>query len=440
MRLAAAAVTLVVLLAVPAGSGPAVAAPIQEGADEGLDQLSTQALVDLYKGTKFWSLKAITLLALGKRWHPAGAEMVLLALNDKDRRLHAYAVEALARTEPEALKSALTKDLVDELVTGSMKVNHTVFRERVMKALAVVAPADKKTAGEMGSWWSKAKGSYEPAPWRGSARAGGGKGGASTVAETFVRRAFEMSEVGVEVVFCIDTTGSMQDIINAVRDAMKDIAAVIQGVSPKFRIGVVQYKDYDDWKEGAKVLVPLTNNVGELVNKLSKTPASGGGDAPERVEKGLETALDAAQMGWQKESHKAIVIIGDAPCHDDALAKAVELVKNAKDKPFGKEPERPDVATGDGKAKPKPQTRPFITSCMGAGAASVYTTTVTHFKEIAAAGGGLYGEILTQGGAKNSAEAVTAQILHMCFGKEWEREAKAFVEIFQEFRRTGFIP
>jgi hypothetical protein len=298
----------------------------------------------------------------------------------------------------------------------------------------VIAPSGSDSSSEMTRWWSKVKKDYEPAAWKGPN--GGGGGGQGTVAEKFVRRAFEMSEVGIEVVFCLDTTGSMQVVIDAVRDALKDIFVVIQGVSPRVRLGLVHYKDFDDWKEGAKVLVPLTNNVGELINKLSKTPADGGGDLPERVEKGLELALDPKQMGWLKESHKAIVIIGDAPCHNDAYEKAKKLIQDAKDKPFGEG--APDVASGKGETKKV--TRPFLTSCIGAGADSIYPTTEQHFKGLADAGGGMYGQILTSGAQKDGAETVVRQILQMSFGKEWEKEVKVFVEIFLEYRKKGFFP
>ena len=113
------------------------------------------------------------------------------------------------------------------------------------------------------------------------------------------------------------------------------------------------------------------------------------------------------------------------------------LAANAKDKPFGDG--RKDVATGGKKGKPKKITRPFITSCIGAGTSTVYATTEQHFKEIADAGGGSYGQILTsQKGTKNQ-EEVVRQILKMSFGKEWESEVKTFVEIFLEYRNKGFF-
>lgn len=404
--------------------------------DDGLDKLSTTAMVELYKNTKHWALKSIALLGLGKKWHPVGAEMILEAFKDKDRRVQAYAMEALSLTDPETLKCVLSKELVENLVTKQMAVNHVMYRERVLKVLGTIAPSDAKTASQMSSWWNKAKKDYAPAEWKPGGSSPGEKSG-GTVAEKFVRRAFEMSEVGIEVVFCLDTTGSMQVVIDAVRDALKDIFVIIQGVSPKFKLGLVHYKDFDDWKEGAKVLVPLTNNVDEMIKKLSRTPADGGGDLPERVEKGLEVALDQKQMGWVKESHKAIVVIGDAPCHNDAYAKAIELVKGAKDKPFGENP--PDVATGGG-GETKKVTRPFITSAIATGADALNPTAEQHFKGIADAGGGMYGTLVTSKADKDATEKVVTQILQMSFGKEWEKEVNAFISVFLEYRKKGFFP
>lgn len=402
--------------------------------DEGLEESATRALVAQYRKSQHWALKCVILSALGRRWHPAGAEMALDGLASKDLRLRAYAVEALRRAEPETLRAAASKELVEDLVSKQLRVEHAFFRTRVLDVLRTIAPdAKAKTGADWSSWWGRAKADYAPPPWKAPERKDAGASG--TVAEKFVERAFDLSASGLEVVVCLDTTGSMQPTIDGARSALADLVAILRGIAPQFRLGVVHYKDVEDFKDGAQVLVPLGNNVELVQQKLNGLQAGGGGDFPEAVEKGLELALHPQKIGWQAATNKVVVILGDAPPHPGNLAKAKELAKNAREKPFGL---KPDVSSGKGG---KPRVRPFLVAAIGIGTSAVSPETETAFQEIAAAGGGAYGTILTEGGkgAEGTSDKLIAHILASSFGPEWARPAEAFVEIFLDYRRNGFL-
>ena len=125
-------------------------------------------------------------------------------------------------------------------------------------------------------------------------------------------------ESSLDVVFVIDTTGSMEPYIHEVRDnilkIMEDVFEYSQGV----RMGVVAYKDHGDEGEDEFYLtkiLPLTFDKKEMVEFLRSPDLHigvGGNDA-EAVECALN---DAVNLSWGlSRTPKAIVLVGDKPAH-----------------------------------------------------------------------------------------------------------------------------
>ncbi len=398
-----------------------------------LDEGATKSLAGKYEKSKHWAMKGILLIALGKHWHPAGTEMILDGLRSKDRRLRAFAVDTLLRTDPNVLKMVATGDLVDELIRKQFKIRNNYYRSRILTILKrITTDCKSNEPSKWTSWWRKAKKSYAPAEWKPPASGKNPKREKrGTVVEGFIERAFDLNQYGLDVVVVIDSTGSMQATIDAAREGLKDIVAILKRIAPRFRIGLVHYKELGELKDGAAILSPLSPQVNVVQDKLNKLLAGGGGDFPERVEKGLSLAL-SGKMGWSASANKTILIIGDAPPHPSAVDEARKLAKDAKEKPFGK---RPSVSTGKGKSKR--MIRPFVVSTIGVGQVMVHGETAAEFEAIAEAGGGAYGEILTSGTGKNAREIV-ARILTLSFGKKWEKQMTVFVEIYLEYRAQGF--
>ncbi|MFZ4854757.1 MAG: vWA domain-containing protein [Desulfuromonadaceae bacterium] len=125
-------------------------------------------------------------------------------------------------------------------------------------------------------------------------------------------------ESSLDVVFAIDTTGSMEPYIHEVRDnilkIMEDVFEYSQGV----RMGVVAFKDHGDEGEDEFYLtkiLPLTFDKKEMVEFLRSPDLHigvGGNDA-----EAVECALyDAANLSWGlSRTPKAIVLVGDKPAH-----------------------------------------------------------------------------------------------------------------------------
>jgi len=374
-----------------------------------------------YKQAKSWAVKAIVLTALGEQWHPSASEMLEDAMGNRDRRLRAFALEALRRADDATLRAAASTKLVDLLIKKRLSDNNRLFHERLIKLLGRLFPqAGATSRSAWRRWWTKAAKAHKTPSWKGPV-AGAGKSGSAV--PTYVTRALNLSEFGIEVVFCLDTTGSMQSTIDAARAGLKDIVAVLKGLSPRFRIGLVTYNDKP---VKAKVLAPLTRSVGLVDAMLGKLKADGGGDFPEQVDKGLELALGRS-IGWQLKTNKIIVILGDAPPHPADLERAKKLAAQGLN--LGKKKGHRPVLSSGGRAKSK--TRPILTCAINV---NMSPQTSDAFKQIAKAGGGAF-EQLTQTAGKLDVSQMIERIITLSFGHGHSSETRRFVKIYLEYRK-----
>lgn len=82
---------------------------------------------------------------------------------------------------------------------------------------------------------------------------------------------------GGDVVFFLDTTGSMEDDIDAAREFARNEADRIWALDG--RVGLVQYRDAGD-DVPAEIVTPLTTDLGAFRAGLDRLDACGGGDDP----------------------------------------------------------------------------------------------------------------------------------------------------------------
>ncbi|MFO0550456.1 MAG: vWA domain-containing protein [Polyangiaceae bacterium] len=117
----------------------------------------------------------------------------------------------------------------------------------------------------------------------------------------------------VDVAFVLDTTGSMSEEIQAVKDTLKEVVAKLDGKA-KVRVGLVEYKDRGD--EFITKPYAFTSDLSGFSKRIDDLYASGGGDMPEDVEAGLNAALH--DLEWSSESVARLAfLIADAPPHLD---------------------------------------------------------------------------------------------------------------------------
>jgi hypothetical protein len=115
----------------------------------------------------------------------------------------------------------------------------------------------------------------------------------------------------VEVVFVLDTTGSMGGLIAGAKEKIWSIASFVVSAqpTPEVRIGLVAYRDVGD--AYVTKVYGLTGDLDTVQQHLRGLRADGGGDTPEHVSRGLTEAVD--QMQWSEGAMKMIFLVGDAP-------------------------------------------------------------------------------------------------------------------------------
>ncbi|KAI0881240.1 uncharacterized protein GGS22DRAFT_181772 [Annulohypoxylon maeteangense] len=118
----------------------------------------------------------------------------------------------------------------------------------------------------------------------------------------------------VDLLFLIDTTGSMSPYIKAAREQVKDIVARVKENflnESVIRVAIVGYKDHAD-NPNIQFLdfTPDTAKANMFLDMLV-VMNGGGGDLPEDVLGGIQQAINAS---WLQES-RCIIHITDAPPH-----------------------------------------------------------------------------------------------------------------------------
>ena len=119
-----------------------------------------------------------------------------------------------------------------------------------------------------------------------------------------------------EVVFDLDTAGSMSGPIEGAKQKIGSIAGgIMERPGGEVRIGLVPYRDRGD--DYVTHLYPLTNNLDQVYADLQGFRAAGGGDTPESVNQALHEAV--AEIAWSDSPRvlKTIFLVGDCPPHMD---------------------------------------------------------------------------------------------------------------------------
>jgi len=137
-----------------------------------------------------------------------------------------------------------------------------------------------------------------------------------------------LRKIGLDVALVIDTTDSMQFVIDDVKKKLSVLVAAIQRMVPTSRIGIVVYRDQGD--DYVVKWTDLSFNTQKLQDFLSNISAGGGGDWPEAVRDGLDAAMH--DLKWRKNSKKIIILVAGSPPHewdrDEVLSLARDFRKN----------------------------------------------------------------------------------------------------------------
>lgn len=121
----------------------------------------------------------------------------------------------------------------------------------------------------------------------------------------------------VEVVFCIDTTGSMGGLLDGAKLKIWGICnQILNGrPMPNLKVGLVPFRDKNE--EYVTKVFDLREDLDDVYADLQTFSAAGGGDEPEHVNQALDDSVNKIKWSDDKNTLRILFLIGDAAPHMD---------------------------------------------------------------------------------------------------------------------------
>ena len=132
----------------------------------------------------------------------------------------------------------------------------------------------------------------------------------------------------LDVLFLLDSTGSMADEIHRIKSTLHSIARQVSNLpsNPNLKFGMVSYRDRGD--NYVTRLYKFDSDVKRFSQSIDEVRADGGYDYPESLNQALHEAVN--DMKWRSGAIRLIFLIADAPPHLDYPQDedyAVEMVR-----------------------------------------------------------------------------------------------------------------
>ena len=216
--------------------------------------------------------------------------------------------------------------------------------------------------------------------------------GEEKLAGSFSRHIQALRKGGLDVVFVFDSTSSMAEFLKQVKTKIANLVITFKKLVPTARIGLVTYRDRGD--DFVTKKYPLTHGTKPLQLFLRDIDPVGGGDREEALDEALRVAIE--EFKWKPYAKKIILVIGDAPPHQEDMPQVQKLIERFKNKMNGM------VATLD-------TSRDAFIPVGGKSQQNV----MDEFKLIAETGGGESARLIDE-------ERVIRQMVVLVFGTRWE--------------------
>jgi len=226
-----------------------------------------------------------------------------------------------------------------------------------------------------------------------------------------------LRKVGLDIALVIDTTSSMQFVIDDVRAKLSDLVGAIHRMVPTARIGIVVYRDVGD--EYVVKWSDLSFHTDKLQSFLKNITADGGGDFEEAVREGVDAAIN--DLSWRKRSKRAIILVGGSPPHKYEVEEVIGLANGFRGehgqlsaidvtvelhRRFDLQMWRALHGMEEYKPSPMPE---------------YYKDTEREFREIAKAGGGSFVGL-------SEDKKLIRSIMELAFGERWKTEMAKFLK------------
>ena len=127
----------------------------------------------------------------------------------------------------------------------------------------------------------------------------------------------------LDLIIVLDTTGSMKNLIDGLKQELREMAHVLARLAPSLGVGIVTFNDRNQVPvvstSQLKEINPGSANFNSLKNFIDNLSAGSAGGENNDVPEAVYQALQAAKaMSWRSISErKIIVVITDAPPYDD---------------------------------------------------------------------------------------------------------------------------
>ena len=152
----------------------------------------------------------------------------------------------------------------------------------------------------------------------------------------------------LDLVFVMDTTGSMGEELRDIQVNLIGIIRVLHRLAPTLNVGFVAFKDHgDEYFTRTFALTPMRGgNIRRVQEFVEALRAGGGGDRPEPVTAAMKEGLE---MAWRADAEARVIVIGDAPSHRQDWQEAFDLagVFSAGSGKTGKDRRVSAIFTGD---------------------------------------------------------------------------------------------
>ncbi len=157
---------------------------------------------------------------------------------------------------------------------------------------------------------------------------GGGLAGGSIGGGGFGDVLGGLRKVGIDLVLVIDTTDSMQSVLEDVKREVRAFIGELQQMVPASRVAVVAYRDKGD--EYVTKWVDFSFHTEKVQNFVAGLRCDGGGDYPEAVKAAVQAAI--RELSWRKTARRILIVIGGSPPHKEDVPELTQLVRTFKEK------------------------------------------------------------------------------------------------------------
>lgn len=133
----------------------------------------------------------------------------------------------------------------------------------------------------------------------------------------------------LDLMLVVDTTGSMSDELRFLQTELKSVVGALVRRHPELdvRVGFVFYRDEGD--EYVTSTTAFDGRMERIQGALAQQYATGGGDYPEAMDQAL---IRAVGQNWRPDAVKSLLLVADAPPHDDKVGRTWLAARVAREK------------------------------------------------------------------------------------------------------------